>query len=203
MRLRVVGEGERDRIVLTRVLRRETSLEFREDFVVWGHFHQHKGLARKLFFAILDAEELGFRALVASTDADGDRKRRLRNLKAGRESHREKYAAFPTALAVPDPHSEAWLLDDPSAVRSALRLPANATIPNVRTCASPKSALHELWMTSPRQFDAPGDTELDAIADCAAQIDPVRCAHARETGFADFRDEIGRELGVLMGPTAS
>jgi hypothetical protein len=79
------------------------------------------------------------------------------------------------------------------AVRQTLRLDAEAVIPNVRKVDSPKDRLAGLHTQSPRAAD-PVRTVLVEIAQA---LEPRRCQHAKETGFARFKVDVEDEIGPL------
>ncbi|MCW8141553.1 MAG: hypothetical protein KIT58_21835, partial [Planctomycetota bacterium] len=152
------------------------------------------GYDRKLRFVLREALDQGARGVVATVDRDrAPRRSRLADLVAGRDAERQDprspVAQLPTALGEADPHAEAWLLDDPKAVRAALGLDGRAEVPNVRR-SSPKDALDALFAGS-------DERPLDLLAAVAREVDPGRCAHARETGLEAFCAEVRRELGPL------
>ena len=70
-------------------------------------------------------------------------------------------------------------------------------IPTVADVESPKSALDTLIDASPRQ----GDPRKDVLSDIARHVDPKRCAHAKQTGFASFAKDVKTELGPLVPPS--
>ncbi|HEV7224363.1 MAG TPA: hypothetical protein VGN42_16760 [Pirellulales bacterium] len=120
-----VGDGPRDGATLPplveRILGAEVSVTFRE----WRplHLRGKGGYGGKLQFIIRAARDAGASGLVAVVDRDKDpRRRRLRDLAAGRAGDRASAPPFPTALGEAVPHVEAWLLDDLAAVRQSLRL---------------------------------------------------------------------------------
>ena len=52
-------------------------------------------------------------------------------LREARERDRMERPPFPTAFGEADPHGEAWLLDDPTAIRDALELDPEVEIPTL------------------------------------------------------------------------
>jgi hypothetical protein len=195
IRLLFVGDGERDAVTNPHLVKLITGADVDAADVPWPRLNQAgKGFDRKLLFAIRQARRDGFDGVVATIDQDKSPGRdRIKDLVAARSKDRETAAPLPTALGCANPHAEAWLLDDAVAVRATLKLDARATIPNVRKIASPKNELTGLHAVSPRSAD-PIRTILVEIAQA---LDPTRCAHAKETGFAHFADEVQEEIGPL------
>lgn len=85
------------------------------------------------------------------------------------------------------------MLDDAQAVREVLRLLPAAHVPGVRKVESPKQALNDLQAGSRRSSEPP----KTILAEIAARLDLVRCAHPRETGLAAFAGEVEAELAPL------
>jgi hypothetical protein len=127
-------------------------------------------------------------------DTDKDpRRRKLGELKKARKEDRASSPPFPLALGEANPHGEAWLLDDRSAVAEVLAMKAD-DVPNVRKVKSPKEILHALWKQSERSEDS----IMDLLAEIAARVDPDRCVHANETGFRGLMREVHKELRGLV-----
>ncbi len=204
IRLRIVGDGERDAATLPPLVKGILGADFTAHATSWPRLHHAekkikgfslKGHALKLVYLLTEARQAHFDGVVATVDADEPRRsEKLKQLKLAREADRSRAAPLPAALGEAIPHNEAWLLDDPVAVREGLRLPADTPIPNVRECADPKSRLEELHRQSPRAAEAP----LDVWPHIAARVDAPRCNHKQETGFAAFIDEVNAELGPLF-----
>lgn len=195
IRLLFVGDGERDAATNPHLIATITGAEIEPTAIPWPRLHvAGHGFDRKLLFAICQARQDGLQGVVATIDKDTSPGRdRLRDLEAGRTKDREQAAPLPTALGCADPHAEAWLLDDPVAVRETLQLAADAEIPNVRDVDSPKNSLTGLHTQSPRS-EVPIRTILVEIAQALVV---QRCQHAKETGFARFIKEIEDEIGPL------
>ena len=195
IRLLFVGDGERDAATNPHLVTVITGAQIDPTTRPWARLNEAgKGYDRKLLFAILQARQDDLDGVVAAVDRDTSRGRdRLRELQAARTKDREKNAPLPTAVGVANPHAEVWLLDDPVAVRTALRLPADVLIPTVRQVQSPKSEIGRLHRTSPRS-DEPIRAMLIEIAQ-ALSID--RCQHGHETGFSHFVDDVRDEIGPL------
>jgi hypothetical protein len=195
IRLLFVGDGERDAATNPYLVTVITGAQVDPTTRPWARLHEvGRGYDRKLLLAIPQARQDGLDGVVATVDRDTSPGRdRLRDLQAGRTRDREKQVPLPTALGVADPHAEAWLLDDPVAVRTTLRLPPDLHIPSVRQVESPKSEIGRLHRTSPRS-DEPIRTLLIEIAQ-SLSLD--RCQHAGETGFTRFAEDVRHEIGPL------
>ena len=196
IRLLFVGDGERDAATNPHLATVITGASVDPTTKPWARLNEAgRGYDRKLLFAILQAREASLDGVVATVDRDTSHGRdRLRDLQAARAKDREKHAPLPTALGFADPHAEAWLLDDPVAVRTALRLPADLDIPTVRQVKSPKSEIARLHATSPRSRE-PVRAVLVGIA---RSLSVDRCQHGRETGFSHFVDDVRDEIGPLI-----
>lgn len=195
LRLWLLGDGERDAAMLPPILEQalgepvEVANERPAERSWHGLTLAGGGYARKLAFAARQALDARADGLVAVVDQDrAEPRARLRELERGREQARARVAT-PVAIGEARPHGEAWLLDDAVAVRLALELPPAAAIPTVRD-GQAKPALDELIDASPRA----GERPVDLLAEIARALDPGRCAHAKETGLADFVDDVRREL---------
>lgn len=189
MNIAFLGEGPRDRAVIPKIVEKLLGRGITPSFQDWPRLNQGGGFQKKLLFALLVAQRKERDALVATLDADKTKKDRLAAMIEGRTLHREKHPPLPTALGCAEPHCEAWLLDDPVAVRSALGLSTTAPVPNVRDVKEPKAALDKLIESSPREGD-----HMDLLADIAAAIEAERCAHSKETGFARFKKDVEAEI---------
>jgi hypothetical protein len=97
------------------------------------------------------------------------------------------------ALGEADPHGEAWLLDDPVAIRRGLGLTANSEIPNIRDVESPKDKIEELRKNSEKS-EEPILEVLQAITN---HVDPSRFRHAKETGFEAFEKDVKHQLKTV------
>jgi hypothetical protein len=195
IRLLFVGDGERDAATNPHLVTLITGAQVDPTTKPWARLHDAgRGYDRKLLFAIAQARQGGLDGVVATVDRDtSPPKDRLRDLQAGRTRDREKHPSLPTALGVADPHAEAWLLDDPVAVRTALRLPADVLIPTVRQVQSPKSEIGRLHRTSPRS-----DESIRAMLIEIAQTFSIdRCQHGHDTGFSHFVKDVRDEIGPL------
>ncbi|HEV8069476.1 MAG TPA: hypothetical protein VGP76_17175 [Planctomycetaceae bacterium] len=130
--------------------------------------------------------------LVAAVDCDSAvPKSRLQELKQGRQNDRAKNHSFPTAIGEAQPHLEAWLLDDPMAVRLCLGLANDFQVATVTNVSSPKQELDRLIDEhGPRD----GASRAELLGKIASSIDPKRHAHAAQTGFEAFVNEVEQEF---------
>lgn len=145
-----VGDGPRDGAALPKLVETILGSPVRGEFSRWARLHSRTTAtyARKLRFATLQAQDAKAIGLVAVVDAD-TLPERIRQLAAARTDHRNVNPPFPTALGQANPHGEAWLLDDPAAVRKCLSLETNVAVLPVTKC-EPKSALEDLIRQSTR-----------------------------------------------------
>lgn len=189
-----VGDGPRDESTVPLIVGNLLGVAVRPKFSPWARLHGGRGYEAKLRFALRVARDSGARGLVATVDADRSGMDRLSALRAGRETDRAKHPRLPAALGCAHPHHEAWLLDDELAIREALAVPSSETIPSVHRSKSPKNdldALMELWK--------PGVPRRNLLGEVATKVNLKRCSHSRETGFADFVDDIRQEFLPLSG----
>ncbi len=132
---------------------------------------------------------------VATVDADkAPQRERLRELQTARDDDRAKAPSFPTALGEADPHAEAWLLDDPDAVRQVMRLGPDVAVPTVRQSRHPKQTLEDLRVQGEHGFDH----VLKILAVIVREVRPARCQHATETGIKAFADDVRCELQPIV-----
>jgi hypothetical protein len=196
-----VGDGPRDEAAVPRLVERILNVPVRDEFSAWARLHRSgagKGYGRKLRYATRQAKDRGADGLVATVDADKATKRtRLGELSDARDEDRASSPPFPTAIGEAVPHLEAWLLDDAEAVRHALQLAHDASIPTVRKTKDPKAKLDDLFALSYRK-----DEVLVLLTDIARELVPSRCRHASSTGFKGFADEVQSELGQLAANDA-
>jgi hypothetical protein len=200
VRIFFVADGHRDRVTLPvlvgRILETKLEIQTEDDFREWKSLRLHGGgYTKKLSFALRSARVRNCDGVVATIDRDkaksGDR---LAALNDARTSDRcnPRLARLPAAIGEAVPHLEAWLLDDPKAIREVLKFPGAKPVPNVIGEDS-KARLHELIAESGRT-----DTSMDLLPEFARELDYSRCNHAKETGFQEFRDEVHSELGPLV-----
>ena len=141
IRILFVGDGPADEVttppLVRTILERE---DVRAEARAWARLHAAgRGYDRKLLFALRAARAGGLSGVVATIDQDRSAGReRLRSLEAARVRDRQTDPPLPAALGCADPHAEAWLLDDPVAVRSVLRLPGDARVPKSGTSTAPR-----------------------------------------------------------------
>jgi len=190
-----VGEGDLDEATVPPLVSRAIGRDVGREFDRWPQLHG-KGYQGKLRYVAIRAEVRGKAGLVVTIDSDSRDgcQDRLRRLREGREEIWSTKPGFPVALGCAIPHSEAWLLDDPVAVRKGLGLPQDAAVPNVRRCEYPKSDLIQLHENSPKR----DDNRTEVWAAIATGLDEGRCNHAQETGFRDFVEDVRRELRFLL-----
>ena len=208
MRLLFVGDGDRDGATVPGLVERILGAEITGEVLSWKEIRLQpksapralRGYASKLMYAVRAARSRRLDGVVATVDTDATKPRsRLAKLKKGRDLDREKAPPLPTALGEANPHGEAWLLDDPVAVRKALELPADVPIPTVPKSDGPKKALNKLMDQSPRET-ATGDRIQELLGAIAVNVTPNRCAHAQETGFDAFSKDVRDELGGIAHP---
>jgi hypothetical protein len=193
-----VGDGRRDAATIPPIVSRILNADLRPMTRAWARLNRGGGgYPKKVQFAARQARDAGAAGLIAVVDRDRDPKReKLRRLQAGRDTDRMKAPPFPTALGEADPHGEAWLLDDPQAIREALGLDQGVEIPTVRKARNPKAALNELIDSSSHSFESP----THALGEIARLVDHSRCVHASETGFGEFVEDVRSELGSTVSP---
>lgn len=197
IRLLFVGDGPRDAATNPPIARTVTGGEFDAESMTWRdiRLHGEKGFDRKLLFILQMERSLRRAGVVATVDQDKSRGRhRLDSLRRARDLHRQKETPLPCAIGCADPHGEAWLLDDPVAVRTGLSLGTDIQVSNVTKVKSPKDALHELQRQSPRSRQE----VIEVLGDIAKALDIRRCAHARETGLEDFVSDLRMEILPLF-----
>lgn len=191
--LSFVGDGPLDEAAAPVLVSGILGTPVTSDFRPWKgiRLHSGRGYERKLRFLVQEARHSEVHGVVATVDCDTEDKRvRLKELQAAREESRRTAPPFPTAIGEARPHLEAWLLDDPLAVRTGLRLPSDTDIPNVRHIDSPKEALIDLLSHSDRSTERPSIV----WPDIAKNVELARCPHAAETGFAAFVRDVEAEL---------
>jgi len=117
----------------------------------------------------------------------------LSDLKAARERDRTAGHNTPAALGEAIPHLEAWLIDDPVAVRGALKLEPATDIRSPTKIKSPKDELNKLHRDCVSELSL-----LELLESVAANLDPKRCNHQKDTGFDSFAGDVKAELGPLV-----
>jgi hypothetical protein len=196
MRLMFVGDGPRDSVTLPVLVGKILKHTLDPDFREWKQIRLTRGTGyqRKLQFALIQARDGECEGAVAVVDQDSaHRRERLLKLKEARRADRNSatYHLLPTAVGEASPHLEAWLLDDPKAVRDVLKIDSSTKIPVV-TKSDPKASLNCLIDECPRKGD-----RLQLLAEIATSIRVDRCTHARDTGFEEFVEEVEVELRPL------
>jgi hypothetical protein len=198
--LHSIGDGPRDHVTVPRLVGRMLGVTFRTREVQWARLRQvsgRSGYRRQLLFAIAQALDAGAAALLAVVDRDKDDKRtKLAELTTARDEARgnANLAILPVALGEAVPHGDAFLLDDPVAVRRGLRMGGDTSIPNVRHAKSPKDEIDRLRRESERAHDS----ILEVLEEIAGLIEPNRYAHPRETGFHRLAEDVRHEFAPLV-----
>ena len=207
IRLLFVGDGPRDEAILSPIVGGILQTQTTGTFRSWKSLRLHgtgrrkqkgpsskiKGYRRKLRYARGIAAGEGLVGVVAIVDADrAPPGSRLRKLRKARKDERAAGYDLPIAVGEAKPHTEAWLLDDAQAVRSALTLGEAVAVPPVRNLGDAKGALEALLEASSR-----GDEPKIVWADIAAELVLDRCPHAKRTGFAAFAEDVKDELGPV------
>lgn len=199
IRLLVIGEGERDNICVPLLVAGIVQRPIEHEFENWPRLHRRgsgQGLGRKLLFAMRQALDGAYQGLIATVDSDDcDGQVKLPELKSAREQARTTDKWVPAALGEPVPHLEAWLLDDPVAVRTAFSLAASTHINAPTKTKSPKDELNGLYERS-----GCSDPLLKTLEIICCELKLARCNHAKTTGFDDFAEDVEREIRPLYGP---
>lgn len=198
LRLYVVCDGPRDHAAVCRITGRVVGRAVDPECEHWPRLHKRgsgRGYGRKLKYAVRQAIANRQAGVVATVDRDkhGPREK-LDELCAARAEDRAKAVVLPTALGEASPHFEAWLLDDPAAVREALSLPPQTEVTSVSRAKNPKGVLDEL--ISRAVPDRQG-REAEILAEIAVRLDVTRCTHATETGLQAFVEDLQAEFGPL------
>jgi hypothetical protein len=192
MRLLFVADGQRDRVTIPRIVERILNTAVDVEFREWKRLkmRQGGGYKRKLRFALLLARDQELNGVVATVDSDNAKPRqRLAELRSGRDEDRNKpIKPMPAALGEAVPHLEAWLLDDPKAIKQVLQFASDKVIPDVRQ-PNPKTSLDALMADSART-----EEPMELLAEIACNIDIRRCNHSAETGFDEFVQDVRDEL---------
>jgi hypothetical protein len=201
IRIRFVGDGKTEARTLPQLVAKILDVEVQPASTeVWRNIRVGKGYAGKLAFVMRQASDAGDQGVVAVVDRDREPKGdRLRTLRDARVAYRAKHPLHPTAVGEADPHGEAWLLDDPIAIREALQLDARIEVLTVRRTKDPKDVVNSLIRGSKYRHD----DVLDVLTDIASRVDSVRCYHMGETGFGDWVDDVRSELGPVAGSLGS
>ena len=197
IRIFFVVDGPRDTATLPHIVKTILATEIEPVVRDWHDIRLNRGggFPKKLLFAMMQARnEHDVVGLVAVVDQDKFPARSLlRELHDARKADRAKNAPLPTAVGEAAPHGEAWLLDDPHAIRVALKLDAGVEIVSIRKTKSPKEVVNNLIDLS----EHVNEKRMDLLTEIAKQVNTSRCNHTKETGFAAFVDEVHTELGPL------
>ncbi len=196
IQLHFVGDGDRDAVTVPELVQKILGCKIGERSQPWARLHDAgRGYERKLRFAMISAQADGADGLVVTIDRDKDHKgERIERLRQGRLDARNRNLKIPTALGQAIPHGEAWLLDDPVAVKTTLELPESVETPSVLKTKSPKTAMESMLAGSRRA----GQRPLQVWADIAEKIELSRYQHAQETGFKQFAEDVESELRGLV-----
>jgi hypothetical protein len=185
-----VLDGPRDSITVPRFVENILGVKVEVETTQWAVLRQKgdkRGYHRQLRFAIVQAQDAQAVALVAVVDRDkAGRQERMKELKSARDIQ----LIFPVALGQAEPHGEAWLLDDPVAVKRGLKLPGSLEIPTVKKVNSPKEEIEQLRKGSDLS-EAPIMEVLRAIM---LHIDHTRFIHPDLTGFEAFEKDVRHHL---------
>ena len=191
-----VGEGSRDEQSMPALVAAITQTPFHATCSKWTSYRLHRpGFRKKLLFALQLAREVNADGLIAFTDQDTAGETKLHELQKGRATDRELNPPLPTALAVPNPHFEAWLLDDKVAVHNVYEIPTES-IPNVNRVDNPKAELHALYRSS--ELATAGHTEFESLESISSKLDPTRCRHTQSTGLRAFLRDLKDEFRSLF-----
>ncbi len=189
-----VGEGPRDEQSMPALVASITQTPFHATCSKWTSYRVHTH-HKKLLFALHLAREANANGLIASTDQDTVGAAKLSELQEARAGDREVNPPLPTALAVPNPHFEAWLLDDKVAVQEVYGIPTER-IPNVDEVDNPKAELSALFRSS--ELADAGDTEFETLKSISSRLDPTRCQHKQPTGLRAFLRDLKDEFRSLF-----
>lgn len=183
----ILGDGPRDEAMVPLIAERLLKVRIRAEYTAWKDLRARGGYEGKLKFAARRAVDANVPRLIATVDTDKDVfGKKLKRLSNARRQDSTCNSLLRIALGEAFPHAEAWLLDDPVAVRNALHLPSDADIPSTKNEDDPKQALEYLR----RIGDRVDDPILAILADIAGELDPSRCGRAEQTGFQAFQEEL-------------
>lgn len=198
IRLRFLGDGPLDEATVPHLVRNVVNahlgreVHFVPRFAPWARLHIH-GYEKKVAFAIRQAEDAGESGLIATVDRDrSPRRSRLKALREGRGAARARRHLLPVALGEANPHAEAWLLADQTAVQQALGLAPGTPIG--ASGRSPKDELQALLQSSSRCQEP----RAVVWADVAVRARPDVIEAVRDIGFSSFADELRRELASVL-----
>lgn len=192
MKLLIIGDGPRDEAALPPLVSTILGFPIEAATLTWKDRRLHSlSFERKMRFVITEARSDRMDGAVAVIDADKWAENRRTELNKVCNQLAQSHADVPLAQGMADPHGEAWLLDDPVAVRQALGLDDGHEIPSVKGEENPKARLETLIRDSSRA----GDSRRDVLKDIAAAVCLERCSQKHNTGLADFDRTVGKKLG--------
>lgn len=192
MKLLVVGDGPRDEHILPPLIQGILDRTIEARYTTWKdirlaalpHGKRARGLTRKMTYVLTQVRTRGEDGVAAVVDRDrAPARERLNELRTAIE----QAPGVRTAIGEANPHVEAWLIDDPKAVRDSLRLAVDHDIPTPAGC-EPKRVLSELCQASPA-WSVVG-SELPLLKRVAGAVRRERCNHRHETGFEEFHREL-------------
>ena len=189
-----VGEGPRDEQSMPALVASLTATPFHATFRKWTRYRVHS-LGKKLRLALDFARASNASGLIASTDQDTIGVAKLSELQEARAADRQDNPPLPTALAVPNPHFEAWLLDDKIAVQEVYGIPTDR-VPNVDKVDNPKKELSALFRSS--ELAASGQKEFETLKSISSRLDPARSQHKKQTGLRAFLRDFKNEFRSLF-----
>ncbi|MBI3819173.1 MAG: hypothetical protein HY286_10815 [Planctomycetes bacterium] len=155
-----------------------------------------QGYAKKLQY-IIDENHNGIgRAIVAVVDRDRDADgARVRELRSTRTDARLQAIRVPLAIGEAIPHGEAWLLPDRHVVAGVFEVdPAEVNI----KAKSPKDELQRLG-----EKKITKEKFSDRLETLAKKVRVHVIADRSDNGFAEFAEDIKKELGSLFSGAAS
>jgi hypothetical protein len=140
----------------------------------WSKVKGHgKGYCRRMQAMIALARANRIPARVCTVDCDNAaRRKRLGDLHLARDNDRNRNSPLPAALGEARPHLEAWLIDDPDALRQALPSCRGTDMPSFSKIPKPKEWLNTL-LDEDGCEDGPSRTAK--IVEIANRLDHSRC----------------------------
>jgi hypothetical protein len=177
MRVKGVADGPRDAAMMPALLSNMAGKTVEVDFKPWKDIRVG-GYPRKVKWALRVALADSFHAVVLWADADAEGPERLRTLRDAVRADPTS-TVVPTVVGVPDPHAEAWLLDDPVAVRAVLQLQPEHPVP--RAGPGSKALLNKLSEQSQRGLNG-----IPLMAALAETVKAERMLQPDATGFSAF-----------------
>jgi hypothetical protein len=141
------------------------------------------GYDKKMKFAVRVAFDERLDGVVAWADDDGANEDRLKKLRGGRNETTQTLNV-PAAVGVAVPHAEAWILDDPAAVRQVLGMEQEEPVPSVKVSQYPKTTLNVLCAQH-----CPGVRVMELLPRFCQALQPSRMVHSTHTGFEAFQKD--------------